>query len=665
MSKTSQALPARLNVVSLNSEAASPRTCLGDTVVATVLIGVILAIGLVDSNDQFLSTNDIYIFRQIHTYFDFFSWLPQDVASPAAVLDKIARFVFWFFYYFHGAPPELYQAPVFAAMDAAKIPFQPLYGQAMVTAYLALTIVLFWSCLRRSGVTSAIAAVTALLVACSPMLTGFSRGFGTIWLVNISFCQVIGLYAFLRLREGRGHWLCGLALTHIIMSDPISFLIIGPLIVAWILPSPWHGVGKTVDFARARLLLLCGWRIWLLPVLAIVAVLAWNVLRARYAAAIPGEASLFVYPFVKYIAGDGQAHGALFTPHDWLRVAVISFGIWAPIGFPLVLGAGVAARQSKTADRFVLGWAVISSLGFGLMFYVFSNPAMGSQSMPYVGYPAYTILPFATLLALAAERFAAGPAWRRRLAAACLAVFAALGLLTTINYIWQKPLVPGSSLLAFDTTGMDFIGLRRPYYGEEAAGAAVRHVLARTVAAGNKTAVRLLYVRKPDNVRFDVFWMYAGLEYGGRWFELHQGGMPKIDARMLEQEPGAKPSEWVLRRIEPVHRTVESTAALHDSQGQACAAQVCVVLDLTGNASDGELLARLAAAPDLQIRRDDSAAYNIAIVGDRSLLPALGVTDGRELEQGFRRSNPSLWDYIPPREPLYFISQFKRATAHP
>lgn len=661
----SQALSAGSVGDLLGKDRGSVRARLGDRVFVTVLVGAILVIGLIDPNDQFLSTNDIYIFRQIHTYFDFFSWLPQDLASSGAVLDKITRFVFWVFYYFHGAPPQLYQAPLFAAMDAAKIPFRPFYGQVMVTAYLALTVVLFWSCLRRAGVTKPIAATAALLVACSPILTGFSRGFGTIWLVNAAFCQALAVYAFLRLREGRGRWFCGLALTHIIMSDPVSFLIVGPLLVAWLLPDPWQGLGKAAGFARTRLLMLWSWKIWLVPVTAVVAVLLWNVVRARYAAAIPGEATLFVYPFVKYIAGGaGHAHAEWFGPHDWLRLAVISFGIFAPIGFPVLLGAGALVRPVKATDPLLLGWALISSLGFGLMFYVFSYPGMGSQSMPYVGYPVYTILPFATLLALAADRIASRSIWRSRLAAACLAVFAALGLLTTVNYIWQKPLVPGASLLAFEPTGMDFIGLRRPYYGDEAAGAAVRHVLARTLAGDSKPAVRLLYVRKPDNVRFDIFWMYAGLEYGGRWFELHQGAVPKVEARLLEQEGGASLSEWLLRRIEPVHRTVDSTTALHASQGQTCSANACVVLDLTGSASDDELLGRLAAAPDLQIRRDDSAAYNISIIGDRSLLPAVGVADGRALDQGFRASFPSLWDLIPPREPLYFLNQFKRATAH-
>jgi hypothetical protein len=628
------------------------------------LVGVVCAIGLADPNDQFLSTNDIYIFRQIHTYFDIFSWLSQDVVSPAAVLDKIARFVFWFFYYFHGAPPELYQAPLFALLDAAKLPFRPLYGQAMVTAYLAATVLLFWSCLRRAGLASAIAAVSALLVACSPMLTGFSRAFGAIWLVNASFSQALSLYAFLRLREGRGRWLCGLALTHIILSDPISFLIVGPLLVAWMLPNRWQGLRNWIDFGRERLRLLRRWQIWLLPALAVVAVLLWNVVRARYAAAIPGEATLFVYPFIKYVAGAGQTHAELFGPHDWLQLAVVSFGIWAPLGFPIVLATGTVTGHGKSTDPFLFGWAVISSIGFGLMFYVFSYQGMGSQSMPHVGYPVYTILPFVTLLALAAERVASGGVWRRHLVTVCLAGFAVLGLLTTVNYIWQRPLVPGSSLLAFDTPSMDFIGLRRPYYGDEAAGAAVRHVLAQTVAEGNKTIARLLYVRKRDNVRFDVFWMYAGLEYGGRWFELHRGGMPKIESRVLEQESNAPPSEWLLRQLEPVHRTVEGSTALHESQGQTCAARACVVLDVTGNASDSELLRRLTGEPDLQIRRDENAAYNISIIGDRSLLPALGVTDGRELDRNFRASFPSLWDLIPPREPLYFLNQFKRAAAH-
>ncbi|WP_068024760.1 hypothetical protein [Rhodoplanes sp. Z2-YC6860] len=664
MMKTTQALPADLSSARLATEAGSQRTCYGDAIVAVVLVAATLAIGLIDPNDQFLSTNDIYAFRQIHTYFDIFSWLPQDVASPAAVLDKIARFVFWIFYYFHGAPPELYQAPVFAALDAAKVPFRPLYGQAMVTAYLALTVVLFWSCLLRAGVTSVIACAAALLVACSPMLAGLSRAFGAIWLVNAPFCQALSLYAFLRLREGQGGWLCGLGLTHIILSDPISFLIVGPLLVAWMIPDRWQGSRNWIEFGRRRLSLLRRWQIWLLPALAIIAVILWNIVRARYAAAIPGEATLFVYPFVKYIAGAGQAHAELFGPNDWLRVAVVSLGIWAPLGLPIVWGAGAVTGRRKSTDPFILTWAAISSVGFGLMFYVFSYQGMGSQSMPYVGYPVYTILPFVMLLALAADRIASGGVWRRHLMTAGLAGFAALGLLTTVSYIWQKPLIPGSSLLAFDVPSMDLIGLRRPYYGDEAAGAAVRHVLTRTVTDGNNTNARLLYVRKRDNVRFDVFWMYAGLEYGGRWFELHQGGMPKIEARLLEQESNAPPAEWMLRQIEPVHRTFEGSTALHDSQGQACAARACVVLDVTGKASDNELLSRLAGAPDLQIRRDENAAYNVSIIGDRSLLPALGVTDGRELDRNFRASFPSLWDLIPPREPLYFLNQFKRAAAH-
>lgn len=59
-----------------------------------------------------------------------------------------------------------------------------------------------------------------------------------------------------------------------------------------------------------------------------------------------------------------------------------------------------------------------------------------------------------------------------------------------------------------------------------------------------------------------------------------------------------------------------------------------------------------------------NAAYSIRIIGDRSLRPTVGVIDGRALDQDFRASFPGLWDLIPPREPLYFLNQFKRATAH-
>jgi hypothetical protein len=166
---------------------------------------------------------------------------------------------------------------------------------------------------------------------------------------------------------------------------------------------------------------------------------------------------------------------------------------------------------------------------------------MGSQDMPYMGYPVYTILPFITLLALQVDRLAGLKIVRQNLAAVGLIVFSFTSLLTTISYIWQRPLVPGSSLLSFDVAGSDFIGIRRPYYGDLAAGAALRYAIMHAVEIGQAGPLRILYVRKPDNVRFDVFWMYAGLEYGGRWFELRSGSLPKVETYRLERANNVTP----------------------------------------------------------------------------------------------------------------------------
>ncbi len=640
-----------------------------DLVTVGVLVAVTLAIGLIDPNDQFLSANDIYIFRQIHHYFELFSWLPQDLSSPLAVVDKLARWVFWFFYYFHGAPPELYQAPLFGLLSDVGVSFRPVYGQTMVTGFLAVTVILFWAALRRASVVPMIAASAALLVACSPMLTGFSRGFGTIWLVNAAFSQALGLYGLLLLREGRGRWLTGLALTHIILSDPISFLLIGPLMVAWVLPARWLGSRRMIEEGVKRLRLLALPSIWALPLVAIAMVAIWNIVRARYAALIPGDQTLYVYPFSKYAMGvqallsRPAGYPPTFGPHDWLRVAIISFGIWAPIGFPVILGAAAIIRRGRPADPLVFRWALISSLGFGLVFYVLAFPGMGSQEMPYIGYPVYTILPFITLLALQVDRLAGPIMARQKIAVAGLLVFAFTALLTTVSYIWQRPLVPGSSLLSFNVAGSDFIGIRRPYYGDLAAGAALRYAMMHSVENGQARSLRMLYVRKPDNVRFDVFWMYAGLEYGGRWFELRSGKLPQIDTLLLERARAPASSKWLLEKIEPVHRTIESTTELTLTDAGGCQAAACVVLDTTGKATDAELVDRLRQQPQLQVVRGDRAAYNIWVAGDVSVLPAKGVTDGRALEQRFRRDFPSLWDYIPPPDPLGFLSKFRSAIS--
>jgi len=628
-----------------------------------ILVGVTLAIGLIDPNDQFLSANDIYIFRQIHHYFELFSWVPQDFSSPLAVLDKLARWIFWFFYYFHGAPPEVYQAPLFGLLSDIGVSFRPLYGQAMVTAFLAVTVILFWASLRRASVAPMIAASAALLVACSPMLAGFSRGFGTIWLVNAAFSQALGLYAFLVLREGRGRWLAGLALTHIILSDPISFLLIAPLLVAWVLPSRWSSAGAAVEVGIEKLRALTAPKIWILPIIAIAMIALWNIVRARYAALIPGEPSLYVYTFSRYVLGQPAQHYPSFGPHDWLRVAVVSFGIWAPVGFPLVLAAAAVIRRGRAPNQFVFRWALISSFGFGLIFYGLAYPGMGSQEMPYIGYPVYTILPFLALLAVEVDRLAGPIKLRQNIAAVGLTICAVTGLLSTITFVWQRPLVPGSSLLTFNVAGSDFIGIRRPYYGDLAAGAALRYAIMHSVENGQARPLRMLYVRKPDNVRFDIFWMYAGLEYGGRWFELRSGTLPRLDALVVEKARAPAISTWLLEEIEPVHRTVESTTELPATDANVCQVAVCVVLDTTGKASDTELVERLRQHPQLQIVRGGRTAYGIWIVGDASLLPAQGVVDGRALERSFRHDFPSLWDYIPPTEPLGFVSKLRSAIA--
>jgi hypothetical protein len=116
-------------------------------------------------------------------------------------------------------------------------------------------------------------------------------------------------------------------------------------------------------------------------------------------------------------------------------------------------------------------------------------------------------------------------------------------------------------------------------------------------------------------------------------------------------------------KIEPVHATTESSSELDMVSLEPCEAAACVVLDTTGKASDDELVKQLGKEPQLQIIRGNRRAYDISVIGDTSLLPQIGLTDGRVLEQRFSRDFPGLWDYIPPPEPLGFMKKFQHALS--
>lgn len=112
-----------------------------------------------------------------------------------------------------------------------------------------------------------------------------------------------------------------------------------------------------------------------------------------------------------------------------------------------------------------------------------------------------------------------------------------------------------------------------------------------------------------------------------------------------------------------MHRIIETTTELELQDSDGCLAAACVVLDATGKASEDELLRQLQQRPQLKIIRDGRAVYDISVIDDASLLPATGVTDGRELQKKFRESFPSLWDYIPPPDPLGFLKKFRGAVS--
>ena len=625
-------------------------------VLPAVLAAVVMILGLCDPNGHLLAANDVYHLRQKARYVDILVWNGGDL-TLLGILDKFARFAFWCLYYFHGMLPQVYLALPGAVGEYLGFDRPVLFSQALNTVFAAATVVLFHHSLRLGGLNRGMAFLGALLLGFSPLFTGVSRGVGTEWILNACFAQTLLLVAVLRLETRRGPLLLGLAFTHALLSDPISFLSFGAVATAWFLEA-WLGGDR--DTLVRRLGLLRRKAVWVLPLVASMVVILWNILRWRYRDLIPSESTLFVYPFAKYLGDTVAGTGSHFGPGGWMQISIASFGVWAPVLLPAAVFATFLFRRGL-APTFLTFWSAIASVGFGILFYVLNGPEAGSAGMPIYGYPAYTLVPFLTFLVVHGDRLFRAYSLSPRIFSLGAILLASLSLTSTISYVWQLPFPPGSTILADSEVdfSLDNIGIKRPRNGDRAAGYVARKALLNVLADGAGKPVTLLRFSRQRDRGFDPFWIYAGLDDGGTWFRRKTG--ITLDGRITKMVATAPDSTGKVKVATSesdldLGNAIPGTAAFVTAP---CSFPVCLVIG-DGSYGAGDMATAMRSDPALVIAENGRPLYGVFTLG-RIALPAGGTVEADEFDTAFRKDYPSLFDLFPQPMPGAFVNRICRA----
>ncbi len=505
----------------------------------------------------------------------------------------------------HNLMPQVLYSLCWRVMDWLEVPFSfdTLHiPPAALTAFSCSF--LFWL-LLRFGFSTGLAAIGAVLYALSPIHAAACRSITLVWASTALFSQMLALWALeAYARKGRGAVWVGLAFTNIVFADLLFFLALPALVVAYAL--------RDSSFKEALLQLrMLPRRLWEntrpLRVRAIVlpvsAAILWWVVITLYAFAAD-RLGLWrpVTPLYR-LTYHVKDVGPLIVASPQLLHDYFSLLMGEAFLYVFVLAIVLHAVLVRRPERALLwSYAVIASVGYGLLFYVLTGHTWQKKNL----YHIYTLLPFLLLLLMMCRNLMRErPSLRR-------AVFPLLGVLIvsagvgTLSYVWRLPLAVSKTAYA------DFIhGQVFPNLGTKGVGCILRLMLDDRLT---KRPVGRVVIRTdmPPGLTVPCSVVtFAGLMSDGIYFERKYGIRPEV---ILETLSGFRAGDLQLY--------VECDLREGDAPTTAAVYNI---------ARDGKVIARLVVQHPL----------------GEELVPAPGTYELEELENRFDATYRRLADYYP------------------
>lgn len=608
---------------------------------------------LIDANNDFLGGNDFLKGNHSAIFAGFLDWTAEDVSSPAAVLSKILLMGHAFSFYPHGPLPPVYFGFFYKLLDIIGVPFSAFTIQ-LPTALLSVAgIILFYLVLLKARINPWIAFITALILSLSPIYVLSARGISTYWTIAIVFNQALAIYALQNLRDTRASKiLVSLTFVHILLSDVLSFLLFAALLAGYGLRNYTWRFNRTfaldiLDHFRHNLAPLASPIIFipaLTTLLFLGAVSVVGVVMKNIGGGIP------LYPVLLFWAL--FAHGGELFSGDslglsiWLTRIVHTLGEAAPLLIATALCIFVVRRKSSS-QGFLWHFAWISSLGFGLLFYVIANDHPSTLYLDQI----YTLIPFLTFAAVQLSYLAERHVWGKALTIGILTLTSIGALISSVTLVWSVPISTMSDRLIINETSLvwsDALGFKIPNDGHRAAGYIARTLLKKAWSQDPDRPIQVIHSSTLHPRAFEPFLIYAGLIQKGDWFANTLGIKPDITyLHTLPNTPTSGQNECGDAPACDLWTSSKSYEneyhPLDDAERDVCSAPFCVSLTF-GSTSDKfkryELMSENKIVQVLSVRGLPTTELT-ALPPGRYQITSLD----RRFESEFTR----LWDYFPKR----------------
>lgn len=480
------------------------------------------AVFLTQVNQEFYRDEDYEFFYHITSFARLFTL--QE--SQHSWLYQALIFVHDLLFYRHGPLPALYQGVVIGVLDVVGVPMTVKVYQLPVALLAMGTVLLFFHVLLRAGISGWICLAAATLLALSPLFAALGRSLhGYIW-VWIAFGHVLGLAALQRLREdGSGRWFLGFAFVNILLGDGLFYLSIGAMVAAYCLAEtplarPFAGTMAGFREVPRRLRTLICWPIVLPPLLALAALGVSAVTTLAFSGSSISQSIPMNSLLLAALHHTPEGFSGI-TSWRGMQLASVALGEAAPLLAVMALFGFLVKGLNRRTE---LAFAVIGSLGFGILIYSLAPHDIGTIQT----YQIYTLIPFLLLGALNADRLAAVSRRFRMGIALTLAVVLCTAGLSMATFVWHVPLALQPSNFADG----DF-GPNKPIFGTKAAGELTRQALLPALASGHQNVSATIYHSGdgPTDQKmfggfrnwFSPYLLFSGLAQNADWYAIKSG----------------------------------------------------------------------------------------------------------------------------------------------
>lgn len=294
----------------------------------------------------------------------------------------------------YGPLPAAFFGFWFLVWDLLRLPFSLYYAQLPLVLFSALIPVFFFRVMRNMNIGVFAAAICAIILASSPLLIGAARGVVTYWSNAALVGHIVALWGLQRLvREPNRPLLPGLTLFNLILSDPLFFLTLPALLLAFCLRrvSPaelWHQPREILAEIRAGAAPLLSKALWIHIAVA-VAFIFLSTLSVIVANLFHVTDTPLVSRFMA-VAGHGELAIRRFDPVMLFRQASMTLGeLTAVVFFAACIVLWLKRRQVVFTG--LEGWfTLFCTAGFGLIFYIYLPG--GNELLYYQFYIVFPLL---------------------------------------------------------------------------------------------------------------------------------------------------------------------------------------------------------------------------------------------------------------------------------